>query len=228
MRHSAKAQRILLIVGFLAVHADRGWPLATPNPVARHLIPLTSFQREFKITAGKDQGRRVALTSRPDLTNEKKSIIVFGDYAAVHLVRDQNGMLLLERLDLIKSHSYVVYEPSLPVLPVNLEAPGRFEQEAHYRMYNSETGRLKRSGRVTHSVQRISRSQFDTPAGPIDGFFVEMDHRMDMEYLSELRITLGLGCREGEGPVFGTGQYKVTRLGVFTETKKAAAGIIHR
>lgn len=224
MRHSATS--ILLIAGLLAVPAQQGLTLPTPIPLSRHLIPFTSFQREFKITAGKDEGRRVALTSRPDLANEKKSMVVFGDYAAVHLVRDQNGALLMERLDLIKNHSYVVYEPSLPVLPVNFEAPGRFEQEAHYRMYNSETGKLKRSGRVTHSVQRISRSQFDTPAGPIDGFFVEMDHRMAMEYLSELRITLGLGCREGEGPVFGTGQYKVTKLGVFTETKKAAAGVI--
>jgi hypothetical protein len=146
----------------------------------------------------------------------------------VHLVRDASGALLMERLDLIKSRSYVVYEPSLPVVPVNFEADGQVQREGHYRMYNGETGKLKRSGRVTHAVQRISRSQFDTPAGPIDGFYVEMDHRMDMEYMSELRINLGLGCREGEGPVFGTGQYKVTKLGVFTETKKAAAGVMSR
>src|SRR4051812_38082980 len=121
MQHTAGAIRIFLIVGFLAVSAQQAWPLPPPTPLSKQLIPFTSFQREFKITAGKDEGRRVALTSHPDLSNEKKSKVVFGDYAAVHLVRDENGALLMERLDLIKNHSYVVYEPALPVLPVNFE-----------------------------------------------------------------------------------------------------------
>src|SRR5215472_13777966 len=60
-------------------------------------------------------------------------------------------------------------------------------------MYNRDTGKLKRSGRVIHSVKRISRSQFDTPAGLIDGYYIELDHRMDMEYKSQLRLSLGLG-----------------------------------
>jgi len=58
-------------------------------------------------------------------------------------------------------------------------------------MYNRDTGKLKRSGRVIHSVKRISRSQFDTPAGLIDGYYIELDHRMDMEYKSQLRLEPG-------------------------------------
>jgi len=203
------------------------WPLAGLNDaLVRNLIPLASFRRDFKITAGKDQGRVVPLMSRPDLADQKKSKITFGDYATVHLAQNPLGALLLERLDLIKNRSYVIYDPPLPVLPSDVAAVASFQRETRYRMFSADTGRLKRSGRVSHSVRRISAAQFDTPAGNVDGFFIEMDHRMEMELLSELRINLGLGCREGEGPVFGTGQFTLTRLGVFSEVKGAAAAVM--
>ena len=95
-------------------------------------------------------------------------------------------------------------------------------------MYSLETRKLKRAGKVTHWVQRISQSRFNTPAGVIDGYYVEISHRMDMEYNSKLFLTLGLGCRLDEGPVYGSGQYTVKKLGLFTETKTAAAGLVAR
>jgi hypothetical protein len=48
---------------------------------------------------------------------------------------------------------------------------------------------------------------------------------MEMEYYSQLHITLGIGCRLDEGPIYGSGQYTVTKLGVFRESKAAAAGL---
>lgn len=222
-RRSAAQLTVLIFIVVLA-SPERVWPLLSVDN--SRLLPFSSFQRDFKITAGKDQGRVVALTSRPDRSDGTKSTFTFGDYITVHLARNRRGMLLLERLDLIKSRSHVIYDPALPVLPMDLQAVEPFPRETQYHMYSNETGRLKRSGRVIHSVQRIVPSRFDTPAGPIDGLFIEIDHRMEMEYLSELRIKLGLGCREGEGPVFGTGQYKITRLGIFAETKYGAAGVM--
>jgi hypothetical protein len=38
-------------------------------------------------------------------------------------------------------------------------------------------------------------------------------------------MTLGLGCRLDDGPVFGSGNYTLTKLGLFTETKTAAAAL---
>ena len=96
-------------------------------------------------------------------------------------------------------------------------------------MYNRETSKLKRSGRVIHSVKRISRSQFETPAGLIDGYYIELDHRMEMEYrVSQLRLSLGLGFRLDEGPIYGSGQYTVKKLGIFSETKTAGAALAKR
>jgi hypothetical protein len=40
-----------------------------------------------------------------------------------------------------------------------------------------------------------------------------------------LHITLGLGCRVDDGPVYGTGEYTLTKLGLFTERKTVAAGL---
>ena len=97
-----------------------------------------------------------------------------------------------------------------------------------YKIYSRETGKLKRSGRVTHVVKRVSRSQFDTPAGLLEGYYIELDHRMDMEYKSQLRLSLGLGFRLDERPVYGAGQYTVRKLGLFTETKTAAAALVKR
>jgi hypothetical protein len=77
-------------------------------------------------------------------------------------------------------------------------------------------------------VKEISRSQFETPAGLIEGYYIEMDHRMDMEYKSQLRLSLGLGFRLDEGPIYGSGRYTVIKLGLFTETKTAAAALAKR
>jgi hypothetical protein len=227
MLRRAKVRTFLLSTAFWLASADQVWPLAPVNDsLLRNLIPLASFRRDFKITEGKDQGRVVPLMSRPDIVDNKKLKITFGDYAAVYLTQNPMGVLLLERLDLIKNRSYVIYDPALPVLPSELSSIGGFQRETRYRMFSSDTGRIKRSGRVTHSVRRVSSSRFDTPAGAVDGFFIEMDHLMEMELMSELRINLGLGCREGEGPVFATGQFTLTRLGVFSNMKRVAAGIM--
>jgi hypothetical protein len=201
-------------------------PLPRLNELSpSNLIPPSSWRKDFKITAGKDQGRLVPLISLLDPNDARRWQVVFGDYAAIHLLRDPAGTLMLERLDLIKSRSYVVYEPALPVLPADLNGAGFFRRETAYKMFALENGKLKRTGRITHLVKRISNSEFDTPAGPLNGYYIEIDHRMQMEYYSQLNLTLGLGCRTDEGPVFGAGQYTVTKLGFFSETKTAAAAL---
>jgi hypothetical protein len=50
---------------------------------------------------------------------------------------------------------------------------------------------------------------------------------MNMAY-AQLQISLGIGCLMDEGPVYGVGRYTLTKLGLFTETKTAAAGLVIR
>jgi hypothetical protein len=219
---------LVFITYCVATSAFVGVAWSVPQPreiIARELIPLVSWQKQFEITEGKDRGRIVPLISQPDLADDKRWRLVFGDYASILLVKNTTGALLMERLDLFKSRSYIVYEPALPVLPADVNSVGSIRLETGYKMYSRETGKLKRGGRVTHFVKQLSRSQFDTPAGRIEGYFIQLDHRMDMEYKSQLRLSLGLGFRLDEGPVYGSGQYTVTKLGLFTETKTAAAGL---
>jgi hypothetical protein len=47
---------------------------------------------------------------------------------------------------------------------------------------------------------------------------------MDMPY-AQLQMKLGLGCRLDDGPVFGSGNYTLTKLGLFTETKTLSAAL---
>lgn len=131
----------------------------------------------------------------------------------------------MERIDLFKSKSTIVYEPALPILAGDIHSGGAIRFQARYRMYSTESGKLKRSGRATHLVKPILYSQFETPAGLIEGYYLEIEHRMDMEYYSQLLFKIGLGCRLEEGPVYGSAQYTLKRLGLFTETKSAAAGL---
>ena len=222
---------LLVITYCLATSAFIGAAWSIPQPPginASALIPLASWQRQFKITDGKDLGRIVPLISQPDLADDQRWELVFGDYASIRFVKNLYGDPMIERLDLLQSRTYIVYDPALPVLPSAINLVGSAELQTGYRMYNRETGKLKRSGRVIHSVKRISRSQFDTPAGLIDGYYIELDHRMDMEYKSQLRLNLGIGFRLDEGPVYGSGQYTVKKLGLFSETKTAAVALAKR
>ena len=200
-------------------------PLPSESPL-RELIPLASWQRQFKITEGKDRGKVVPLTSEPDLTNGKRWRLVFGNYAAVHVVREPDGALTMTRLDLPNSRSFIIYDSALPVMPSDVQSSDLIHRETGYKMYSLATGKLKRTGRVTHQVKPASPSQFDTPTGRLDGYYVEIDHRMDMEYYSQLHLTLGLGCQLDQGPVYGSGHYTLTKLGVFTESKTAGAALV--
>jgi hypothetical protein len=218
-----------LIIYLITALPQVAWPLPLPSESPlRELIPLTTWQRQFKITEGKDRGKLVPLTSEPDLTNDKRWKLIFGNYAAIHLVREPGGGLIMERLDLINSRSYIVYESALPVMPSHIGSSDLIRRETGYKMYSLVTGKLKRAGRVTHQVKPASPSQFDTPTGRLDGYYVEIDHRMDMEYRSQLHLTLGLGCQLNDGPVYGSGQYTLTKLGLFTESKAAGAVLFAR
>ena len=43
-----------------------------------------------------------------------------------------------------------------------------------------------------------------------------------------LSLAVGLGCGVDEGPIYGAGRYTLTKLGLFSETKTAAAGLAIR
>ena len=220
-----------LVVCFLLTFAGAkiAWSFPMPHEATvRELIPLASWQKQFRITEGKDRGRVVPLISQPDLSNEKRWKLTFGDYAAIHVVRGSDGGLVIERLDLIKNNSFIVYEPALPIMPADINSSDLMRSETGYKMYNLETGKLKRGGRVTHLLKPPSHSQFDTPAGLLDGYHVDIDHLMDMEYRSQLHLTMRLGYRVNEGLVNAAGHYTVTKLGVFTATKAAGAALFTR
>ena len=214
---------VLALAVCLSTPALAGIALAPQADSLSQLIPLTTWDKQFKITEGKDRGRVVPLTLRRDQEKAGHWYLAFGDYAGVVLANNGRG-LMLERLDLFKSHSQVVYNPALPILTPEIAAGTAARVLAAFNMFDTETGRLKRSGRVTHWVKRVSPSRFNTPAGAIDGYFIEIDHRMDMP-LAQLQMSLGLGCRLDEGPVFGSGLYTLTKLGIFSETKTSAAAL---
>lgn len=200
-------------------------PLPSVKDVSlKELIPLATWNKQFKITDGKDRGKVVPLTLHRDWAKEGRWNLVFGDYAGIRMQYDLVHGLAMERLDLFKSRSYIVYEPALPILTTDITSGGAIERQASFKMFDLQTGKLKRTGRVTHLVKKVTPSRFDTPAGLIDGYFLEIDHRMDMQY-AQLQMTLGLGCRLDDGPVFGSGHYTLTKLGIFTETKTAAAAL---
>jgi hypothetical protein len=218
---------IVLVIGFLVVTETLAG-IAPQHLTVSELIPLASSQKEFKIISGKDQGRLVPLTFQSDPTDEKRWRLSFGDYGRISL-RSSSGALIMDRLDLFNSKSYVVYEPALRVLPAEIDSASAVVRQTGYRMYSADTGKLKRAGRVTHLVKRVSRSQFSTPAGLIDGYHIEIEHKMDMEYHSQLLLTVGLGCRLDEGLVYGAAHYKLRKLGgLLTETKTSAAALFTR
>ena len=111
-------------------------PSSDPDTIQRP-SPLTATGEPWTFTVSAvcllSRSHRLTVPSKPDAA-DKKSKITFGDYATAHLAQNALGVLLLERLDLIKNRSYVIYDPALPVLPATLEAIGSFQRETRYRM----------------------------------------------------------------------------------------------
>jgi hypothetical protein len=196
-----------------------------PQISLTELVPLNTWRKQFKIIEGRDRGKVVPLIMGGVHSTDDRRRLTFGDYASILMVSDSQGGFAMERLDLIKGRSHIIYNPPLPILPRDLASGQAVEYRATFKMYDSQTGRLKRSGSATHQLKQISHSRFVTPAGVIDGYNIAIDHRMDMPY-AKLQITLGVGCRPDEGPVYGSGEYTLTKLGLFTETKTVAAGVV--
>jgi hypothetical protein len=218
--------RVLFVIALFGspfVAAGRTFPAPQDVSVAK-LIPLARWQKQFKITEGADRGRVVPLTFRHDPQKVDRWTLAFGDYAAVSLLRNSDGALAMERLDLVKSRSYIVYEPALPILPRDFAGQSFDKRQAFFKMYDVETGVLKRTGRASHVVKQFAASRFDTPAGAIDGYYVTIDHRMEMQF-AHLNMTIGLGCRLDDGPVYGSGRYTLTKLGFLSSTKTVSAAL---
>jgi hypothetical protein len=218
----------ILSLSLSLIGSDISWagPLLQEGGV-KQLIPASNWQKQFKITDGKDLGNVVPLTSVA-LSDEKRWKLVFGNYAGVYLLQEASGEVIIERLELFKSRNAIVYEAALPIVPSDINLANLIRRETGYQMFNLDTGKLKRTGRITHLLQPASASQFDTPAGRLDGHYLEIDHIMEMEYRSQLHLTLGLGYRLNEGPIYGSAKYSVTKLGVFTATKTARAALFTR
>jgi hypothetical protein len=60
----------------------------------------------------------------------------------------------------------------------------------------------------------------------IDGYHIEMEHKMEMEYRSQLLLAVSLGCRLDDGLVYGSAHYRLSKLGgLLTETKISSAAL---
>jgi hypothetical protein len=224
----ASILRIILIPALLLPAGGAAWSFPSFHDVSvAELIPLARWQKQFQITEGADRGKVVPLTFRRDPQRPDRWTLIFGDYAAVSLLRNSEGGLAMERLDLVKSRSYIVYEPALPILPPGFGGQTFDKRQAFFKMYDAGTGALKRTGRASHIVKQFAPTRFDTPAGAIDGYYVTIDHRMEMQF-AHLNMTIGLGCRLDDGPVYGSGQYTLTKLGFLSSTKTVSAALASR
>ncbi len=188
-------------------------------------MPFAQWQKEFQIIEGKDRGRLVPFVLQRDGGDEKSWSLTFGDYARAQLRRAADGAMIMDRLDLITAKNYIVYDPPLILFPGDHPEQEPALRRTNYTMYSAESGKLKRAGLATHELKRVLPWKFSTPAGVMDGYYVEIEHNMEMEYHSRLQMTLGLGCRPDEGPIYGASRYKLKKLGLFTETRTAVAAL---
>ena len=81
---------VLTLVVYLSTPAIAGI-IATPSPQGislKQLIPLSTWNKQFKITQGKDRGKVVPLTLHRDRGQEGRWNLVFGDYAGIQLRND--------------------------------------------------------------------------------------------------------------------------------------------
>jgi hypothetical protein len=130
----------------ISLSASISWSVPLlQEPSIKELVPLANWQRQFKITEGKDLGNVVPLTSRADLSNEKRWKLTFGNYAGIYLVQGVGGAVTMERLDLLKSRHSIIYEPALPIIPSDINSANVVLHETGYKMFNLDTGKFKRS-----------------------------------------------------------------------------------
>lgn len=203
-----------------------------PVVPAEQLLPLEPQQRTFKIVAGDNRGDLMPMVLREarrgdpgDPGEPGEWVLEMDDLNILFLERDDDGNVLIVRMDLPREGYMIMYQPPVRLIPSRITPDLRIEERAQASVHDPQTGQLQHTGDVTHNIKRVTRTRFDTPDGPQQGYMVITEHAIALGP-ANVELEMEAGYLPGDGMVYRHIRYTITRLGIFGNTTRRTAILV--
>ena len=203
-----------------------------PIVPAEQLLPLEPQQRTFQIVAGDNRGDlmpmilREARQAQPGEPGEPGEwVLEMDDLNVLVLEKDEEGNVLIVRMDLPRDGYMIVYQPPVRLIPSRITPDLRVEERSQASVHDPQTGQLQHTGDVTHTIKRVTRTRFDTPEGTQQGYMVITEHAIALG-LANVEMEMEAGYLPGDGLVYRHIRYTITRLGIFGDTTRRTAILV--
>ena len=184
---------------------------------AKTLVSLEPDRSFFRVTQGKGEGRRIEMTIEPAPNSKKQYKLTFKSLYRLYVTRKSDGSVHGQRLELIEKNKRITFNPGLELIPAKVAADQRIRATGNATLYDMESGEQTNTGSYFHVIEGLSRTTFDTPAGPIKGYLFEYGFEIDLEYGSVM-LDLENGWSQDRELVYWRTKTTVEKLGLFGET----------
>jgi hypothetical protein len=197
-----------------------------PVVPAQQLLPLEPQQRTFEIVAGDNRGHRMPMILREARRGEPGEwVMEMDDLNILFLEEDDEGNVLILRMDLPREKFVIVYDPPVRLIPSRVTPDLHVEEYARASVLDPQTGKLQHTGEVTHTIKRVTRTRFDTPKGVQKGYMVITEHVIKLGP-ADVELDMEAGYLPGDGMVYRHIRYTITRLGIFGTTTRRTAILV--
>jgi hypothetical protein len=191
---------------------------AVKTLTAEQLWTLKQRTKEFKITEGPEEGKRVKMTLRSDKDNEKRWILCFGDLAVLHLERREAGDLWLHRIEIPLHDKRIDYKQPVTLIPAQIRPSLALIEKTEASVIDMKTGGVVHTGPLRHHLKEIYLSTFYTPAGTYKGFKIEIHEHLSLTF-AELYLDFAVGFAPKHGIVYVYLNYTLDRMRFFGSTE---------
>ncbi|HMA66677.1 MAG TPA: hypothetical protein VKO20_02550, partial [Desulfosalsimonadaceae bacterium] len=181
------------------------------------LFDMHPQKDRFRIIHGKGKGEAIAMRLEPYAEPGNKWRLVFADLYRLMLVKAPDGAVNIEQLEICRKDRKITFSPSFPLLPAQLVAGKKIRTSGTMKLKGLGDNKEAKSGRYTHVVKSLSRTELDTPAGTRAGYLLEYTCRIELPY-SRIRIDLETGFDGRKRLVYWREQTTVEKFGLFSET----------
>ena len=211
------------LAGETKIQPESGAP-PVERLTADQLVELKARKGSFKIVQGKEKGKCVPMTLKAPATDGDVWQLTFDGICRLFLRQTPAGALRVHRMEMLKDKKRFLFHPPFELIP-EFFTPGRqIQTTGTATIENMETGEGSNSGSYCHEIQALSRTTLDTPAGPVKGYLLEYEFRVDLEY-SDIELNLETGWSENRRLVYWRTQTTIEKLGLFSETKLRALAL---
>ena len=190
---------------------------------AENLISLDPRKATFKIVQGEGEGKLVPMTLKAS-TKEGEWSLAFENLYRLLIFRAPDGAVQVHSMELMERNERVEFQPAFVLIPARIKAGQRTRRSGRVQVYDIEAGNQAYSGSYTEIIKELSRSDFNTPTGTIDGYLLEYEFEIRLDY-ADIRIDLANGWSKDQRLIFWRSKRTVSKLGLFGETTQRSMAV---